>query len=75
MSGGDLNLKILEAHERGEGCRLAKLYFVAAEDYLKSGQTDAGCFFLTQSYVFALENGLALAETVRNRLVGLGRER
>ena len=75
MNTAELDACILDAFERGDGVRLAELYCAAGEELIVSGSIDSGCFFLTQSYVYALENGTALAGDVRRRLVELGREK
>ena len=75
MKTSELDAIILDAFEQGDGVRLAELYRAAGEELIDSGSIDSGCFFLTQSYVYALENGIALAGLVRRRLVELGREK
>lgn len=74
-NGPGLNERILAAHDEDDSNKLAELYHVAGEDCIESGKIDAGCFFLTQSFIFALESGNIVADLVRSRLVELGRER
>ncbi len=67
----DLNDRILAAHEAGDIHKLAVLYQQAAQG---ADEPAAQGFFLTQSYVFALEAGLPFAVDLKTRLVELGRE-
>ena len=69
-----LDQKILLAHARGDGNRLAGLYLQAANEKQLLGNIDATCFFLTQAYVFALEAGSDLVPEINCRLVEQGRE-
>lgn len=69
-----LERAILEAHAAGDGARLASLYRQAGLRFLKEGETDAGTFYLTNAYIFALESGDPLADDLHARLVALGRE-
>ena len=70
----ELNSRIMEAWSGGDGPRLAELYAVAGNSMIGSGLTNEGCFFLTQAYVLALENGLELANSLHAELVRQGRE-
>ena len=65
---------ILAAHAAGNGQAMAELYAEAAQHMLSNGQIERGCFYLTQGYVFALEEGLASASGIHARLVELGHE-
>ena len=65
---------IIDAHARHDGLQLARLYGDAADCYEKLGDADAACFFLTQAMVFALQEGVDLAQTLRQRLHAYGRE-
>ena len=69
-----LERAILAAHASGDGARLAALYRQAGLGFLEAGETDAGAFYLTNAYIFALEVGDPLAEDLHARLVALGRE-
>ncbi len=75
MNFVDLNKRILSAHASEDGNMLARLYGDAGTQMLAAGQVDEGCFFLTQAYVFALENGLDSAEAFHGYLVEHGREK
>ena len=70
----ELNSRILEAWSSGDGARLAELYATAGKSMLASGLRDEGCFFLTQAYILALENGLELADSLHAELVRQGRD-
>ncbi len=69
-----LDRAVLRAHERGDGAELARLYADAGDLAEMSGRIDEACFFWVQSYVFALEAGLPIAEQVRGKLKRFGRE-
>ncbi|XDA99651.1 hypothetical protein AB1M95_07030 [Sulfitobacter sp. LCG007] len=67
----DLDRRLLIAHDRGDGEALVSLYTEAAEH----AQTETMCaFYLTHAMVLALEFGNPTAATLRDRLVGMGRE-
>ncbi len=70
----ELNSRILDAWSQGDDPLLAGLYAAAGQLMLDSGLVDEGCFFLTQAYILALENGLGSAPTIHAELVRLGRE-
>ena len=55
-------------------CRLVIMYknFGIAE--LKKNNIDSGCFYLTNAYVHALEEGLSVAEKIHKILKQYGRE-
>ncbi|MBV1865499.1 MAG: hypothetical protein KUG74_13855 [Rhodobacteraceae bacterium] len=65
---------LLAAHEVGNLAALVGLHRQAGEQLLAGGYLDAGCFFLTQAYVFALDCGDARAADIHRVLVGYGRE-
>lgn len=67
----DLEARLLAAHARGDRAALVDLYAEAAD---RAGPTDAGFFYLTHAYVYALEMGHAAADGLRARLVAAGRE-
>lgn len=69
-----LHAEILKAHERKDIPLLAELYNQAGNNQLKTGDIDAGCFYLTHAYVFALEAGLSQAKDIHETLVAHGRE-
>ena len=74
MNADELNSGILEARSNGDGPKLAELYAAAGNWMLESGHEDEGCFFLTQAYILALENGLEIAVPLHAELVRHGRE-
>ena len=74
MNADELDSVILEAWTNGDGPRLAELYATAGNSMLDSGLEDEGCFFLTQAYILALENGLEIAVALHAELVRHGRE-
>lgn len=67
----DLNERLLAAHAAGDHFRLVDLYAEAAETTCDPA---AQGFFLTQSYIFALELDHPNAPALRARLVAMGRE-
>ena len=69
MSG--LHDRLLAAHAAGDRASLIALYAEAADG---ERSEDAEAFFLTQSYVLALEAGHPLARDLRARLRRMGRE-
>ena len=74
---GDVNLdntRLLAAYARGDGREMMQIYQAAGRVALDAGDIDAGCFLLTQAYVYGLELGAAEAEELRAILVGYGRE-
>lgn len=70
----DLDRKLLDAHDRGDGDALTVLYRQAAELAEQAGDVDRACFFYVHAYVFALEAGHGEAEAIRARLRHYGRE-
>ncbi len=66
--------EFLEAHARNNMRRLVDLYGRLGRGMLEAGETDAGCFYLTQSYVFALESGDPRSQELKAVLVAHGRE-
>jgi hypothetical protein len=77
MPGGlerGLDRKLIDAHGRGDGDALTRLYLQAAELAEQAGDVDRACFFYVHAYVFALEAGHRDAEAIRARLRHFGRE-
>ena len=68
------NTRLLAAYARGDGREMMQIYQAAGRVALDAGDIDAGCFLLTQAYVYGLELGAAEAEELRAILVGYGRE-
>ncbi len=66
--------EFLEAHARNDTRSLVDLYGRLGRAMLDAGETDAGCFYLTQSYVFALESGDPQTQELKTVLVAHGRE-
>ncbi len=66
--------QILDAHASGSKSLLVSLYHKAADFYEESGDNGAAGFFLTQAYIFALEQGSDITGELHGRLVDLGRE-
>ena len=69
-----LNDDLLRAHEVGDLAALVTLYARAGDLALADGDIDAGCFYTTHAYVFALQDGRAEANDLRAKLVRYGRE-
>ena len=74
MNATELNSRILDAWSRGDGQLLAELYSEAGNSLLDSGLENEGCFYLTQAYILALENGLDSAAALHAKLVKHGSE-
>ncbi len=68
------NTRLLAAYARGDGREMMQIYQTAGRVALDAGDIDAGCFLLTQAYVYGLELGVAEAEELRAILVQYGRE-
>ncbi len=68
------NTRLLAAYARGDGREMMQIYQTAGRAALDAGDIDAGCFLLTQAYVYGLELGAAETEELRAILVQYGRE-
>ena len=68
------NTRLLAAYARGDGREMMQIYQAAGRVALDAGDIDAGCFLLTQAYVYGLELGAIEAEELRAILVQYGRE-
>lgn len=66
-----LDAQLLAAHEIRDQPALVALYSQAAD---LSVNADARAFYLTHAYVFALEIDAPQIDTLRQKLVDLGRE-
>ncbi len=66
--------KLLEAVKRHDLEVLTQIYTDAANASEQRGNIDEACFFLTQAYVCALQQGADIAVELRLRLVEYGRE-
>ena len=53
---------------------LVRLYTGRADRCLGAGDEDAGCFYLTHAYIWALDGGLPEAPRLHARLKSLGRD-
>ncbi len=78
---GDVNLdtqvdntRLLAAYARGDGREMMQIYQAAGRVALDAGDIDAGCFLLTQAYVYGLELGAIEATELRAILIQYGRE-
>lgn len=69
-----LEEELLAAHANRDLHRLARGYARAADLAELGGQVDQACFFLTQGWIFALEAGDPLSDTLKARLIAHGRE-
>jgi len=67
----DLEARLLAAHARRDLRALVTLYSAAADT---ASSQDAGGFFLTQAYVYALDCNHPAATALHARLVAEGRE-
>lgn len=74
MSDQALDAALLAAHAADDKPALVRLYRQAGERRLSEGKTDAGCFYLTQAYIFALDCGDPAWMSLRNLLASYGRE-
>ncbi len=68
------NTRLLAAYARGDGREMMQIYQAAGRVALDAGDIDAGCFLLTQAYVYGLELGAIEAEELRAILIQYGRE-
>ncbi len=66
--------KLQAAFERNDLELLAAIYTDAANASEQRGEFDEACFFLTQAYVCALQQGTDSAAELRLRLIEFGRE-
>lgn len=69
-----LNDDLLRAHAADDFAGLIDLYARAGALAYEAGDIDAGCFYTTHAYVYALQEGALEAETFRKRLLHHGRE-
>ena len=69
-----LEAGLLEAHAARDPGALVRLYGAAADLAEAAGEVDRACFFLTQAYVHALEQGSPAASALCARLRAHGRE-
>jgi hypothetical protein len=69
-----LDVALLQAHAGNDLDALVTLYQKAGLSCLDANEVDAGCFYLTHAYIFALETGSARAGDIHTILVSYGRE-
>lgn len=70
-----MDAALIEAHRRGDKEALVDLYERAGSDALDIGNIEAGCFYITHAYIFALETGSKATGRLHGLLTRLGRER
>ena len=70
----ELNEKIIAAHKQNDRNNLSYLYESIGKSELKKNNIDAGCFFLTNAYTYALEQNLNSAKKIHGILKLYGRE-
>lgn len=70
----DVDAALARAHAEGDLEALATLYAEAGFAREAAGDREAGCFLLTQAYVFALSAGSARAGVLFQALRARGRE-
>ncbi len=74
MDLDEIDKALLGAHATGDKPSLVNLYRAAGNHMLRLGALDAGCFYLTQAYIFALDCGDDQAHEIHKILVAHGRE-
>ena len=70
----EINELILTAHKLNNIGELSILYENLGMYELRRNNTDSGCFFLTNAYIYALEENLKSAEQIHKVLTKYGRE-
>ena len=70
----ELNANIIAAHKQNDRNNLSLLYERLGMSELKKNNIDAGCFFLTNAYTYALEENLNSAKKIHEILKSYGRE-
>ena len=73
-SSDEINENIIAAHKRNDLNNLALLYKSLGMYELEKSNIDAGCFFLTNAYTYALEQNLNSAKKIHEVLKLYGRE-
>ena len=73
-SSSEINESIITAHKQNDRNNLALLYESLGMSELKRNNIDAGCFFLTNAYTYALEEDLSSAKKIHKILKLYGRE-
>ena len=70
----ELNENIIAAHKENDRNNLSFLYESLGMSELKKNNIHAGCFFLTNAYIYALEANLNPAKKIHEVLKLYGRE-
>jgi hypothetical protein len=70
----ELDAALLQAHIDFDLDGLVTLYQKAGLSCIDANDVDAGCFYLTHAYIFALEAGFSKAHEIHKVLVSYGRE-
>ncbi len=74
MNLAALDAALLQAHAEYDLDGLVTLYQKAGLSCIDANDVDAGCFYLTHAYIFALEAGSSKAREIHKVLVSYGRE-
>lgn len=74
MNIKEIDSAIVAAHSIGDKSQLSDLYVIAGLHKIEIGEIKRGCFFLTQGYIFALEEGMNSAKEIYETLVEYGHE-
>ncbi len=69
-----LDTALIRAHTDYDLNALVTLYQKAGLSCIDANDVDAGCFYLTHAYIFALEAGFSEAHEIHTVLVSYGRE-
>ncbi len=69
-----LDRQLIAANLANDHIKLIALYQRAAEICEAKGAVDETCFFLTQAYVFALQEGSPQSRQLKEKLVAYARE-
>jgi hypothetical protein len=69
-----LDTDFLRANEQSDHEQLVILYRKAGLSCIDAKNVDAGCFYLTHAYIFALEMGSSKVDELHEILVSYGRE-
>lgn len=70
-----LQEKLMIAHEAGDQKAMVRHYHQAGTLLLDQGDIDAGCFYLTQAYIHALELNDPATKSIHQVLTAHGREK
>lgn len=70
----EIDTAIVTAHSIGDKSQLSDLYVEAGLNMIEIGEVKRGCFFLTQGYIFALEEGMNSAKDIYETLIKYGHE-